>query len=346
MVPVNYNRLPKSHAMEAKGLPEVCRVQPHVDCKIVYTDGSAYKAGGTSYAGWGIFDHEGNYISHGPLEGDSQTATRAEVRALVQLAETAGGPLVVYCDNQYAVDTANHIIMGWDIEPNDHYDLWSRFRRHNVHILKVVWVKAHMTVEEAPRRGFTEIQRLGNEGADEQAKLGSEAHGYTKAQIAEAKDKSFKIYRVQRHLAKMYTRYIQQPVVVSELKESRVRSKMKVRSKKRGRPFKDLAVTGHNIQETGDSQYCNRCGRTTKSSNKHVFWLKWRCEMLPTHQRIIHNGHSVQFGQSAWKCNNCHIEGKKLRRLQCQGGVSAQGADGNPRQRKRPRAYFDQSSNS
>ena len=141
-----------------------------------------------------------------------------------------------------------------------------------------------MTVEEAPRRGFTEIQRLGNEGADEQAKLGSEAHGYTKAQIAEAKDKSFKIYRVQRHLAKMYTRYIQQPVVVSELKESRVRSKMKVRSKKRGRPFKDLAVTGHNIQGAGDSQYCDRCGRTTKSSNKHVFWLKWKCEVLPTHQ--------------------------------------------------------------
>ena len=80
---MDYNRLPKSHAMEAKGLPEVGRVQPHGDCRIVYTDGSAYKAGGTSYAGWGIFDHEGNYTSHGPLEGDSQTAARAEVRALV-----------------------------------------------------------------------------------------------------------------------------------------------------------------------------------------------------------------------------------------------------------------------
>ena len=146
----------------------------------------------------------------------------------------------------------------------------------------------------------------------------------------------------------MYTRYIQQPVVVSELKESRVRSKMKVKSKKKGRPFKDLAVAGHNIQEAGDSQFCNGCGRITKSSNKRVFWLKWKCEMLPTHQQIIHNRHSVQFGQSAWRCTNCQIEGKRLRRLSCHfnGGESAQGADGNPRQRKRPRAYFDQSSNS
>ena len=85
---------------------------------------------------------------------------------------------------------------------------------------------------------------VGNEGAGEQAKLGSEAHGYTRSQIAEAKDRSFKVYRIQQHLAKMYTRYTQQPVVVSELKESRVKSKMTVRSKKRGRPFKDLAVTG------------------------------------------------------------------------------------------------------
>ena len=96
VAPSEYNRLPRSQAMETSGYSAVCRVEPHSGCRTIYTDGSAYIAGGASYAGWGAFDREGHYSSYGPLEGDSQTASGAEVRALVQLAEMAGGPVVAY----------------------------------------------------------------------------------------------------------------------------------------------------------------------------------------------------------------------------------------------------------
>ena len=68
-----------------------------------------------------------------------------------------------------------------------HHDLRERFIARAHVVKKTPWIKSHMSPEEARKRGFTEDQRLGNEGADELAKLGAKGHGYSAAQKSLAK---------------------------------------------------------------------------------------------------------------------------------------------------------------
>ena len=141
------------------------------------TDGSASTFGGTRYAGWGVYDYGGHYATRGPLVGTGQRVARAEVRALVEVAEAVGQDVVVYCDNEYAVNIANDIFEGRGIPDNQHKDLWDRFKGARQNVNEAKWIKSHMTKERAEAKGIPKVHRLGNERADEVAKAGAEEHG-------------------------------------------------------------------------------------------------------------------------------------------------------------------------
>ena len=76
----------------------------------VYIDGSAYSAGGTKFAGWGVwFADNADFCVRGPLLGRGQSSDRAEVRALVAAVEAARGRIDVGTDNMYVKDRAGLI---------------------------------------------------------------------------------------------------------------------------------------------------------------------------------------------------------------------------------------------
>ena len=95
--------------------------------KTVYIDGSAYSAGGTKFAGWGMWSADNADFCIGrPLVGRRQSSDRAEVRALVAAVESAEDTVDVVTDNMYVKDTAEIIKMGGNAG-GAHRDLWARF---------------------------------------------------------------------------------------------------------------------------------------------------------------------------------------------------------------------------
>ena len=81
--------------------------------KTVYIYGSAYSAGGTKFAGWGMWSADNaDFCISGPLVGRRQSSDRAEVRALVAAVESAEEVVDVVTDNMYVKDTAELIKMG------------------------------------------------------------------------------------------------------------------------------------------------------------------------------------------------------------------------------------------
>jgi len=281
-----------------------------------------------------VYDPEGVYTCHGPLIGVRQAADRAEVRALVQVAETATTPVVVVSDNRYTVDTASRIIRGDYACTEANQDLWERFKANRRGVQNVEWIKAHMTPEQALEKGFAEHDRKGNEEADRLAKKGAEDHGFTGAQIGKAKRELGLVRRVQEHLAKTYVKYLSCNQVTDYFKGYRRHKKTYERTKRIGRPPVDPASKGHEVKVEGTSQYCRNCGRVTRSKNPHTFWINNPCQALDLVESYKANGHRLDFGSKTWSCTRCGIEGRRMSRVQCEGGkrrgVSQRPAGGEP----------------
>jgi len=184
------------HHFEGKGAGEV------------YTDGSAKRAGGTRYAGWGTWSKDPELVACGPLKGYDQSAARAEVRAIVAAAELAKGRIKIISENKYAVQIANRIIRGECSPEGKHHDLWKRFAGCKHKVDRVSWIKSHMDPKEAEKRGFPEYQKLGNHRADELANQGAEQHGYTSEEVSEAERSVFLVRKVQKHPVRSYVKYL------------------------------------------------------------------------------------------------------------------------------------------
>ena len=310
---------PSPHMKSTEDLPAERRPDDK-GVRKVYTDGSALRAGTTVYAGWGVYDPEGVHTCHGPLIGVRQSADRAEVRALVQVAEAATSPVVVVSDNRYTVDTANRIICGDYACTEANQDLWDRFKANKRGVHNVEWIKSHMTPEQALEKGFSEDDRKGNEEADGLAKRRAEEHGYTGTQIGRAKRELGLARRVQDHLARSYVKYLGCDRVNDYFKECRRKKKTYERTKRIGRPPVNPASKGHDVRVEGSTQYCHKCGRVTKSKNPHKFWINHKCEPLEMVERYKSDGHRLELGGRTWTCARCGLEGRSMYRIQCEGG--------------------------
>ena len=147
--------------------------------------------------------------------------------------------------------------------------------------------------------------------------LAPKARGYAKEQLGEAHVKDVHIARVHGRPARSYAKRLEKPTVVKELKEDMARSRIKVKTKKRGRlrPCKGISSKGYDVQSAGGYQRRRNCGRAAGASNKRASWPQRSCQGLPTYQQTLDNSPSVQLGEKSWRCTACTLEGKKLRRL-------------------------------
>ena len=309
----------------------------------MYTDGSASTFGGARYAGWGVYDYEGHYTAKGPVVGKEQTVARAEVRALVEVAEAVRQDVIVYCDNKYAVDASTDVLEGRGAVDNQHKDLWDRFAAASHYIKEVRWIKSHMTKETAEAKGVPEVYRIGNEMADVEAKAGAEEHGYTSRDKAEAKAKAGRVGRIQRHILDSYIKYLNCEAVIKDGKQHRAATRFRVRTQKRGRPKIAKDRHGHTIEGDEEAEFCRPCGRITKAADKHGFWIKNKCEPTKRLVDVRRCGHTIAPGGREGNCAHCDVRGRNLENRACnpgsgkrRGGPLQEGAGPPPVKRARP----------
>ena len=141
-------------------------------CNQVWTDGSAMNSKDTVQrrAGWGLILSNGIKMG-GPLLGENQTVYRAELRAITEALEQTQGEIQVITDCK-SVHNGMH-----GGARNSDLDLWRRVDSETKERrVKVKWMKAHCTEEEAVRRGVDRGDWKGNDEADKAAKEGVKQH--------------------------------------------------------------------------------------------------------------------------------------------------------------------------
>jgi len=130
----------------------------------VYTDGSGKNAGARRYAGWSIYCQECEELTvASPLQGSHQTASKGEVRAIVEVAERATYGVHIVTDSKYAMEMALAIMSGGKVPEGTHERLWTRFKRHAHKILSITKIKSHLKWEEARKQGFSRKGLVGQQ---------------------------------------------------------------------------------------------------------------------------------------------------------------------------------------
>eukprot|EP00972_Heterocapsa_arctica_P057181 8437569-Heterocapsa_arctica.AAC.1 len=77
---------------------------------------------------------------------------------------------------------------------------------------------------------------------------------------------------------------------------------------------------GHEVQISGDYEYCLGCGRETKAkhttSAKNIFWIRQFCKPVIRIERYRKRKHTIIF-EGWWKCKGCHAKGPELNNRDC-----------------------------
>ena len=119
----------ETDAMKAVDVPSASRQHPVG--VTVYTDGSGKDAGARRYAGWSIYCRESEALTtSAPLLGSHQTASKGEVRAIIEVAERATYGVHIVTDSKYAMEMALEIMSGGRVPEGTHERLWARFQTH------------------------------------------------------------------------------------------------------------------------------------------------------------------------------------------------------------------------
>ena len=130
--------------------------------------------------GYSLFFGPGHSQNVGlPLLGAFQTVLRAELRAVVRVAQRMERPTKVVSDCLWVVKGCEKVLAGESASDLDHADLWEALRRAVVTrpgLLLVVKVQAHQKKVGAMANGTNMLHWCLNDGADGLAKDGARAH--------------------------------------------------------------------------------------------------------------------------------------------------------------------------
>ena len=149
--------------------------------------------------------------------GRFQTASKGEVRAIVEAAERATAGVHIVTDSKYAMDKALDIKAGAEVPEGTHKALWERFKLHAHKVLTITKIKSHLTWEQAGRRGVPYRDWIGHKRADILAGIGADMHGYTKSD--EANKHTDLVTMVQKHLVETCIRMLENPSVMQDRNE-------------------------------------------------------------------------------------------------------------------------------
>ena len=142
----------------------------------------------------------------GPLLGPSQTAQRAELRAVCKALELAPGRSCVVSDSASVVQGIGQLIAGKQHLPPLHRDLWTYLCRHGTSLVSVRWIKAHLpTPSAAQGLGFSSEDWEGNQVADRLACAGAATHPCRPAVECQYNLNLQLVAATQRHMLNTWT---------------------------------------------------------------------------------------------------------------------------------------------
>ena len=152
----------------------------------VFVDGSRLHGGDPllARAGWGAAEVRvvGEFVvkAWGPLPGIIQCIDAAEVHAVTRVLRLGVPPLHIYSDSEFFVKGWERG-QAWCIAPGRaHADIWREFwdvlNDFGAEALQVSKVKAHATQAMVEGHVISEVDRWGNQVADDAAKKGAACH--------------------------------------------------------------------------------------------------------------------------------------------------------------------------
>ena len=164
---------------------------PRARCELltghVFLDGSRYHGGDVllARAGWGVAAVRVVGVlearAWGPFPGLVQCIDAAEVFAAVMALRLGMAPLVLYSDSGFFVDGFKRGY-AWCVHPGRaHADIWKLFWSTlddfgGPEVVQVVKVKGHATQAMVESGAVSEVDKFGNDMADEAAKWGAACH--------------------------------------------------------------------------------------------------------------------------------------------------------------------------
>eukprot|EP00972_Heterocapsa_arctica_P025332 3731413-Heterocapsa_arctica.AAC.1 len=77
---------------------------------------------------------------------------------------------------------------------------------------------------------------------------------------------------------------------------------------------------GHEVQASGEYEYCIGCGRRAKATHiesaRIIIRRRVACEPVTRYNKYLYNGHEVKFED--WRaCNNCTAKGSGINEWEC-----------------------------
>ena len=269
------------------------RLQPSY---LLATDGSGGEHGNDvrlRRVGWGlvllnIANAQPLGTAYGTVEG-SQTVPRAELYALVFVAENTQGSATVLIDSSYVVKGFSK---GSGVPQSKNKELWARLWkavRDRVGILEVAKVRAHATPDALEACQIPPLHFIANAMADALADMGSKLAALPEHRVREVLDLDLKARRIQERLVAISLCLIagsSKPV----LKRNRSSKK---RALEHGETSleKCLKETPHSIMEGPTLIKCTRCNKSSPRKFAHL-WLKGVCSgSLPGNIHSSHHKH-------------------------------------------------------
>ena len=193
----------------------------------IWVDGSATDPADPALrrAAWaGVWQEGAHWRTAAGHTAGRQTAGRAEVAALIWATGNLGPRGTVVTDCEYALKGASAIQAGAGAEylTGMDGDLWRLYRPHQG---TMRWVKAHLTRDEAQRRGFQLADWEGNARADEAAKAAATQRREAPAVLAKRHSTLSALRAAQRVIAVV----TEAALAADEQRETRPRRKAKRR---------------------------------------------------------------------------------------------------------------------
>ena len=228
-----------------------------------------------------------------------QTVPRAELFALLQVAQRTAGPIVIHID-------ASYVTKGWEKGPRHdhrhHQDLWRTLweELEGRRGFKVQKVKAHLKQEDVHRGIISQEAFDANNMADDLAGKAAERHQFPSHVYREMEERDSLARKVQLRLATILMEVASESSKPS--REERQQLAAQRAADREARLRAALRGTGHAVQPAGLRFLCRVC-KTSRARRTAPRWLESQCPGPPGPR--VHSSHRVRVLRGLKWCVRC-----------------------------------------
>ena len=241
-----------------------------------------------------------------PLPGDVQTVPRAEMSAVLTVAQRAqhGANITVYSDNQLVVKQYNNTISTQSLNQDLLVQIRDNVRLKELNF-SVIWIKAHLSPWDPTTwpPGTTFSQVIGNYYADRYAGVGAERAQLPADLVGPIRQYINLTYKIQRRLATILTRLpkrANRPPNYLNLPKSSLL------------PYIHTSYNSqHVVHETQGRLHCCYCRASvpTRSRAETLEWLssKCICTSVRIGNKYTHHSHNIRSLKGIIFCTKCGL---------------------------------------